>query len=52
MPGVMAYGSTKDEAISMTEILALRALANRLEHGESIPLNELFAETIAQFTPK
>jgi predicted RNase H-like HicB family nuclease len=37
LPGVLAYGSTADEAMSKAEILALRVLADRLEHGESRP---------------
>jgi predicted RNase H-like HicB family nuclease len=44
LPGVMVYGQTRDEAISKVEALALRAIADRLEHGEAVPeLNELFA---------
>ena len=37
LPGVLAYGSTADEAMSKAEVLALRVLADRLEHGESRP---------------
>jgi predicted RNase H-like HicB family nuclease len=37
LPGVMAYGSSRDEAMARAEILALRVLAERLEHGESCP---------------
>lgn len=37
LPGVLAYGTTSDEAASKAEILALRVLAERLEHGESKP---------------
>ena len=37
LPGVMAYGQTRSEAISKAEALALRVLADRLEHGENIP---------------
>lgn len=37
LPGVLAYGATADEAMSRAEILALRVLADRLEHGESRP---------------
>jgi predicted RNase H-like HicB family nuclease len=37
LPGVLAYGSTADEAMSRAEVLALRVLADRLEHGESRP---------------
>ncbi|MBN1253767.1 MAG: type II toxin-antitoxin system HicB family antitoxin [Deltaproteobacteria bacterium] len=44
LPGVMAYGDSRDEAISKAEALALRVLADRLEHGEEIPeLREVFA---------
>lgn len=35
LSGVLAYGSTADEAMSKAEVLALRVLADRLEHGES-----------------
>jgi len=35
LPGVMAYGQTREEAISRVKALALRVLADRLEHGES-----------------
>jgi predicted RNase H-like HicB family nuclease len=44
LPGVMAYGATRDEAQDRVEALALRTLADRLEHGEDVPeLGELFA---------
>ncbi len=44
LPGVLAYGKTREEAIAKVEALALRVIADRLEHGESIPeLDELFA---------
>ncbi len=43
MPGVMVYGQSREEAITKAEVLALRAIADRLDHGESIPeLEELF----------
>jgi predicted RNase H-like HicB family nuclease len=35
LPGVLAYGATPDEAMGKAEILALRVLAERLEHGET-----------------
>jgi len=38
LPGVMAYGDTRDAALANAEVLALRVLAGRLEHGEAIPL--------------
>ena len=34
LPGVMAYGETRDGALRTVEALALRVLADRLEHGE------------------
>ncbi len=37
LPGVVAYGQTSDEAIAKSQALALRVLADRLEHGESAP---------------
>jgi len=37
MPGVLAYGGTSDEAIAKAQALALRVLADRLEHGEAPP---------------
>jgi predicted RNase H-like HicB family nuclease len=43
LPGVMAYGGTREEARGKVEALALRSLADRLEHGEEVPeLRELF----------
>ena len=38
LPGVLAYGGTRDEAMARAEVLALRVLAERLEQGESGPL--------------
>ena len=37
LPGVLAYGSNSDEAIARAQALALRVLADRLEHGEGSP---------------
>ncbi len=34
LPGVMVYGKTRDDALRTVEALALRVLADRLEHGE------------------
>jgi predicted RNase H-like HicB family nuclease len=43
LPGVLAYGATREEALARSEALALRVLADRLEHGEAIPeLTALF----------
>ena len=45
LPGVMVYGQTRQEALAKAQALALRALAERLEHGEMLaePINILFA---------
>ena len=37
MPGTVAYGATREEAIANVEALALRVLAERLENGEAVP---------------
>jgi predicted RNase H-like HicB family nuclease len=37
LSGVLAYGQTRADAIAKVKALALRVLADRLEHGESIP---------------
>jgi predicted RNase H-like HicB family nuclease len=37
LPGVMVYGSTRGEALARAKALALRAVADELEHGEAVP---------------
>jgi predicted RNase H-like HicB family nuclease len=37
LPGVLAYGATAEEAMAKAEALALRVLAERLEHNEAGP---------------
>ena len=37
LPGVMAYGASRLQAMAKAEALAFRALAERLEHSESLP---------------
>ncbi len=37
LPGVLAYGATEREATARAQALALRVLADRLEHGEAAP---------------
>ncbi len=37
LPGVLAYGASRDEAVARAKALAFRVLADRLEHGEDIP---------------
>ena len=44
LAGVMAYGVTRAQAIAAAEALALRVIADRLEHGElsALPLELSF----------
>ncbi len=44
LPGVMVYGATREEALAKAQALALRVVAERLDHGEMLaePLNILF----------
>jgi predicted RNase H-like HicB family nuclease len=37
LPGVMSYGDSREEAIRKAEALALRVIADRLEHHEAKP---------------
>jgi len=37
LSGVMVYGQTRGEAVARAQALALRVVAERLEHGESAP---------------
>lgn len=37
LPGVLAYGQSSDAAVARAQTLALRVLADRLEHGEGPP---------------
>ena len=37
IPGVLAYGASANEAMARAEVLALRVLAEQLEHGEAEP---------------
>ncbi|MEY2645380.1 MAG: hypothetical protein RLZZ611_2029 [Cyanobacteriota bacterium] len=39
LPGVLAYGDSSADAMAKVEVLALRVMADRLEHGESKPVN-------------
>jgi len=35
LPGVLCYGSTRNEALARVQALALRVLAERLEYAET-----------------
>ncbi len=38
LPGALAYANTQDEAMAKAQVIALRVLAERLEHGEIRPI--------------
>lgn len=40
LPGVMAYGDTREEAIRMVKAVALQILADIVESGEECPVAE------------
>ncbi len=43
VPGALFYCNTREEAIQSVKALALRVIADRLEHGEPVPaVAELF----------
>ena len=37
LPGVLVYGETREQAAARVQALALRVIADRLEHGEAAP---------------
>ena len=39
LPGVMVYGRTRKQALAAVEVLALRVIADRLKHGEAVPVS-------------
>lgn len=44
IPGALVHAESRRQAIDRIETLALRVVADRLEHGERVPeLDELFA---------
>jgi len=43
LPGVLAYGDTQEDAVAKVKALALRVMADKLEHGETVPdLQQVF----------
>jgi predicted RNase H-like HicB family nuclease len=38
LSGVMVYGATRVEAVAKAEALALRVLADCVEHGDAVPI--------------
>ena len=41
LPGVLVYGDTQDQAQAKAQALALRVLADRLDHGEAVPFESV-----------
>jgi predicted RNase H-like HicB family nuclease len=39
LPGVLAYGVSPSQAMAKAQVLALRVIAERIEHGEALPLS-------------
>src|SRR3972149_6553804 len=50
LPGVVTYGQTRTDAYARVQALALRVLADRLEHGEAVP--ELLNVTFQAACPR
>ena len=49
LPGVMAYGLTKKEALQKVYVIALRTLADGIEQGRAItPVSRLFDYEVAR----
>jgi len=38
LPGVLAYGVSEQEVLAKVQALALRVIADRIEHGEAVPV--------------
>ena len=47
LPGVMAYAPSRQEAVRRAQVLTLCVLAERLEHGESLPHVEAVFSIVA-----
>jgi predicted RNase H-like HicB family nuclease len=41
LPGVLVYGDSVEQAQAKAQALALRVLADRLEHGEAVPFESV-----------
>ena len=44
VPGALAYGKTKEEAINKAYAIALRSVADDVEHSEAEPPNSISVE--------
>jgi len=48
IPGAMVYGQSREDAVARVEALALRVLAERIEHGETSPvIDKVFSVAVA-----
>lgn len=47
LPGVLAYGQTREEAVRRAQSLSLHVLAERMEHGEALPQAETVFSIVA-----
>lgn len=47
IPGVLAYGRTREAAVRAAQALTLRVLAERLENGEVLPQVESVFSIVA-----
>ena len=47
LPGVTVYGATSDEAILKAKALALRVIAEEIEHGEMKPDADVLQFSVA-----
>jgi len=47
LPGVSVYGATPEEATVKAKALALRVIAEEIEHGEMTPANDILQFTMA-----
>lgn len=43
LPGVMAYGKSREEAARKAQSLALRVIAGKIEHGEILPVPDFIS---------
>lgn len=44
LPGVIVYGTSEADAVAKAQALALRVIADRIEHGEAVPgMDSVFA---------
>ena len=47
IPGAMVYAPSKAEAVSKVQVLVLRLIADKVEHGEKVPqIAEVFSVAV------